>query len=81
MLLSDNIGENIRNLSISRYMRKRNHSCIKSFTSKIAVHFDMLGALIIYRVGSCVNCTDIVSMKWSRLIEEIQVQRIYLEAK
>lgn len=47
-------------------MRKIHHSCylcIMSFTEKMVVHFDMLGALIINKVGSDVNCTGIISMK------------------
>jgi hypothetical protein len=61
-MTGERLGENIRNLEISGNMWKSDNPSFKGFPDRVIVHFNMLGALMIDRIGRDLNSTGIIGM-------------------
>ena len=65
-LACESFGEDVSHLKIAGHMRKRYNPSLKRITNEVAIHLNMLGALMEDRISGNVNGTCIISIKKSR---------------
>ena len=65
-LARESFGEDVSHLKIVGHMRKRYNPSLKRITNEVAIHLNMLGALMEDRISGNVNNTCIISIKRSR---------------
>jgi hypothetical protein len=65
-LACESFGEDISHLKIARHTGKRYNQSLKSISNEVAIHLNMLGALMEDRIGGNVNDTCIISIKRSK---------------
>jgi hypothetical protein len=65
-LACEGFGEDISHLKITRHTGKRYNPSLKSISNEVAIHLNMLGALMEDRIGGNVNDTCIISIKRSK---------------
>lgn len=72
------LREDISDLEISRNMRKRYNTSVYDFSNRMTIYFNMLGTLMVNRISSYLNGTNIMSMK--RSITRLRKTKLSLEA-
>ena len=59
LMMSESLGEDINNLQFNENVWKSDNTSFKSFTDRVTDNFNMLCALMIYKIGNDLNSTCI----------------------